>query len=434
MARRLLDHAAVSEQVAQNQSGAAYRIARNALSILLGDAAGEVLTGYAIVLAVVSLGPSGFGTLSEAQAFMEPFDALAALGLGNVAITVAAARGKFDGVLRGTIWGIRCVSAILAATIGISIAFVSGRGNLWPLLLVIGVGMLATPASVAANLPYQYNQAVHRRIAIPFVVGLVRVGTAYAALKLMNRPIGYQLSGLCAGVAAAGINNWWVKRHFPDAPRFDWSLAKRLLVLGWPAAVLEFVVAFYMRASYIFLHEAGHAVQGQYAAADRLLRPVLAISAAVFVSSLPTVAQLAAQREYGKLLTTYKRSVARVTIGLAPVVAASWFLAAWLLKRFAPEYTDAVTPFRIMIAGTFFLFLNQLSTTYIMALGKFRLIMCVALVNLAVYVVLASWLVPKYGATGAALATSLMEGVNTTMQLTIVGVLLKRVAGQGVVQ
>src|ERR1041385_7602956 len=35
----------------------ARRIARNALSILLGDAAGEVLVGYAIVLAAVSLGP-----------------------------------------------------------------------------------------------------------------------------------------------------------------------------------------------------------------------------------------------------------------------------------------------------------------------------------------------------------------------------------------
>ena len=78
------------------------RIVRNAASVVLGDAAGDVFAGYAIILAATSLGPAGFGRLSEAQAFVEPFDALAALGLGNVALTTAARRGACDGALRGT--------------------------------------------------------------------------------------------------------------------------------------------------------------------------------------------------------------------------------------------------------------------------------------------------------------------------------------------
>jgi hypothetical protein len=116
------------------KSGAGRRIARNAASIVLGDAAGEIVGGYAIVLAATSLGPAGFGRLSEAQAFMEPFDALAALGLGSVALTMAARRGDCDGALRGTVWGIRSLSTIVAAIIGLSMALATGRGYLMPLL------------------------------------------------------------------------------------------------------------------------------------------------------------------------------------------------------------------------------------------------------------------------------------------------------------
>lgn len=420
----------VPEPAPAKVHGATYRITRNVLSILAGDGAGEILTGYAIVLALVSLGPAGFGALSEAQAFMEPFDALAALGLSNVAITMAARRGRCDGQLRGTVWGMRVMSASVAAALGLLVAFWTGRAAHWPLLLVIAVGMLVSPTSFASYLPFQYDQAIHKRIAVPFAIGVVRLGTAYLALMLLNRPIGYQLSVLCAVFAAAGVNRWWAHRHYPDSPKFDWTLAKMLLRLGWPAAVLEFVVTCYTRASYFFLHDAGYAVQGQYAAADRLIRPVLAIAGALVVSSLPTIAQLAAKREFTKLVVTYKRAVVRVALALTPIAVAAWFLAAWLLRRYAPEYSDAVTPFRILVIGTFFLFLNQLSTIYIIALGKFRLIMSVALVNLAAYVPIAMYLVPRYGATGAALSTCLIEVLNAVMQLTITYVLLSRYSRQ----
>ncbi|MBI2389861.1 MAG: hypothetical protein HYV09_09735, partial [Deltaproteobacteria bacterium] len=43
------------------------KIVRNAASILLGDAAGEVLTATAIALAAIKLGRAGFGRSSDAQ-------------------------------------------------------------------------------------------------------------------------------------------------------------------------------------------------------------------------------------------------------------------------------------------------------------------------------------------------------------------------------
>lgn len=405
---------------------ASFRIARNAASILLGNAAGEVLAGYALVLAAVSLGPSGFGTLSEAQAFMEPFEALAALGLGSVAITLAAQRGECDGTLRGTVWGIRSVSGVLAAGSGIGIAAISGRWQLWPLLCTFAAGMLFTPLSAISTLPYQYHQTIHRRIAIPFLVAAVRLGAYYVALWTLNQPLGYQLGALAATISAALIQRAWARRDYPEPLRFDATLARQLLTLGWPAAVLEFVVSCYTRASYFLLHHSGSAVQGEYAAADRLTRPLLALGAAVFVSSLPTIAQLAVKRDWSALRTAYRKTVGRVALALAPVLVVAWYLSAWLLTRYVPAYRDAVWPFRILMVGTFFMFLNQLSSAFIMAMGKFRVIMTVAIINLAVYLSLAPGLIPRYGASGAATATTVMEGLNTLMQLAVVYWLLRQ--------
>ena len=405
---------------------AARRIVRNAASIVFGDAAGEVFVGYAIVLAAGSLGPAGFGRLSEAQAFMDPFDSLAALGLGNVAIMMAARRGDCDPSLRGTVWGIRTISAVLAALMGIAIALATGRGALLPLLLVLAIGMLVDPASVVALLPFQFNQAIHRRIAVPLVVGLVRLGGAYLAFSFLRRPVGFQLAALAAVSVGAVINWALARRVYGGGLHFDRTLAIEMLRLGWPAAVLEFLVTLYTRAAYFLLHDAGFAVQGQYAAADRLLKPVMAVASAVFLSSLPTVAGMVAARRYASLQSSYRRSVLQVSLGFTPVAALAWGLAGWLLYRFAPAYSGAVWPFRALIVGAFFMFLNMLSTTYIVSLGQFRTMMIVSIFNLFVYLLLAWQLIPRYGALGAAISTAAMEAVNTLVQLSIVYRLLAR--------
>ncbi len=408
------------------QMSAGRRIVRNAASIVLGDAAGEIFVGYAIVLAAGSLGPADFGRLSEAQAFMEPFDSLAAFGLGNVAITMAARRGNCDGTLRGTVWGIRTISAAMAALLGVSMAIATGRGSLLPVLIVFAAGMLISPATVVALLPFQFHQTIHRRVAVPFVVGLVRLGGAYLAFRFLRRPIGFQLAMLGAAFVGALINRAWAGRVYADRLRFEKHLAFAMLRLSWPAAVLEFFVALYTRAAYFFLHDAGAFAQGQYAAADRLLKPVMAVAGAVFLSSLPTVASMVTKREDLALQATYRRSVLQVTLGFLPFGALAWLLAEWLLRRFAPAYSGAIWPFRTLIVGAFFMFLNMLSTTYIVALGRFRTMMIVSVFNLLVYLLLATQMVPVYGAVGAAIATASMEAINSIVQLTIVFRLLSR--------
>jgi O-antigen/teichoic acid export membrane protein len=60
-----------------------------------------------------------------------------------------------------------------------------------------------------------------------------------------------------------------------------------------------------------------------------------------------------------------------------------------------------------------------------MALGRFRVVMGVAIVNLVVYVSVATALVPRFGARGAASATCSMEVLSMAIQLSIMWFLFR---------
>lgn len=402
------------------------RIFRNASSLLISGGIGEVLTTYAVGLSAIALGPAGFGTLAEAQAFMDPFETLAGFGLVQVSITIAARNGSCDGTVRATIMGLRFAFAFAAILTAFSVAAATGRSALAPLLLLLAVNSLVSPVAHAATLPFQCDQSMHRLIGVPFLAGVIRVATTYLAYWLICTPAGFQLSATIAAIATAALSFFFARRYYPANLRFDRVLARQLLAIAWPVATLEVIVMVYCRGSYFLLHNAGPTVQGEFAAADRLVKPILALAGAIVVSSLPTVAGMAGRREFVELLRAYKRSCLRICLILAPLTVAACFAMPYLLRRYAPEYANASSSFRILTVGAVFMFINQLSSAFIISLGKFRLIMAIGFTNLIVYFAVATYLIPRYAAPGAAVATAITEAGNTILQSMAVIFLLKQ--------
>jgi O-antigen/teichoic acid export membrane protein len=402
------------------------RIVRNAAGILLGSASGEILTGYALVLSALTLGRAGFGKLSSAQALVEPFEQLASFGLALVAVAKASERGGCDGELRGTTLGIRLSFGVLASLAAIALAFATGRGDSFGILVVVCLGMLCTQGTAVALMPFEFDQAMHKPVAFPFLASVVRLATAYLAVYCLATPVGFQLSGLAAGLTSLALNVWLSRRLYRARFSFDWRLGRELLQAGWPIAAIQFIGMMYMRGSYFLLHSADLGAQGEYAAADRLVRPVLTLGGVLFMSSLPTLATLASEGRYAQMMAAYKKTVLRVVLVALPALGAVWVSAPWLLRRFVPDYAGATWPLRLLSIGTIFMCLNQLAGTFVYALQRQKLIMWVALANFVSYFSLALFLIPRYGATGAAGATMLMEGLNTLQCMAIVVYLLRR--------
>jgi hypothetical protein len=187
---------------------------RNASSILVSNAAGEILSTFAVGLAALSLGPTGFGTLAEAQAFMDPFETLAGFGLIQVSITLAAARGGCDATLRTTVMVLRLGFAAVAIAVAFGVAMVTDRGALAPLLLLLAINSLVSPLTQASTLPFQCEQSMHRLMTVPFLSSIVRVGTSYVAFWLLCTPFGFQVSATVAAVVTALLTYLFARRYY----------------------------------------------------------------------------------------------------------------------------------------------------------------------------------------------------------------------------
>lgn len=394
------------------------RIGRHAGSILLGSAAGEVLAGYAVVLAALALGPSGFGLLSAAQAFIDPFDMLAGFGLAQIVITVAAQRGGCDETLRGTVLVIRGTLAVVTVVLSLSAASLTGRQDLLPVLFLLCVNTLLMPFDTWAVMPYDFEQTAHRRITFPFFAGVVRLTTAYAAYSFHRSPVAFQASSLAAGLSSIALNVWAARRHYPARFSFDRALGKKLLWLAWPAAILEVTAMTYLRGAYFLMH-AHPAAMGEYAAAEKLVRPILTIGGVFIMSSLPTMARMAQESGVASLRAAYVKVLARMIAVLAPIVALAWLAAPFVLHTLVPSFSGAVWPFRVLTLSILPIFLTQFSFVIVVSLGRLYLVTVVAIFNALFYFTLASALIPRYSASGAAVATTVMESVNTVLQMSL---------------
>lgn len=403
-----------------------HRIARNAASLLVSSVAANVFTAYALALSALSLGAARFGALNEAQAWMEPFRTLTLFGMGVVTMTLAAKRGGVDGALLGTASVIHLAFALVSSVLAVGIAAFGHKADV-AVTLVVAVELLLVPLNAPANVPLQFDQAMHKTIAIPSVAGALRLGLLYVAISKMNTPAGHQLAATAAGLVGTALTLRVARRAYRLGWTFEAPLARQMLALAWPAAVLEVVVMIYSKASYQFLKTVDDpTAAGVYALADRFSAPVLSLASAVVASSLPSVARMAASGDTHGLWGVYRKAIRRSLQVLVPVAVLAALAAPWLLARFFPDYVGAEMPFRLLLVGVLFMFLNQISSMFIIGVGRFRMIMSVAIVNLFVYLALATVLVPRYKAAGAALSTTLMEGVNAGVQLVLVAYLLRR--------
>lgn len=407
------------------EASAPVRIARNVVSILAGDAAGEAINTIVTGRQAVALGPEKFGALSAAQAFVDPFRAIAAFGLSVVAVTVASKRGGPDGTLVRTLVALFTVFSLLSSTLAVSISQLTGYGGSLSLVLSASFAVLPVVAMNAAKLPAQYEQAMHKLVALPLVIALSRWALVEGAIHTSNTALAHQWALTIAAVIGVLATAWVVSKLYNLEGAASRSVARELLQLAWPIAVLDVTVTIYLKAAYLLLRDRGDAVLGAYAAAERLAQPIVGVSAAIVASALPIVSKAAQDGDASALSAVYRSTIRRAVVALLPVLSLSAAVAPWAIARFAPQYAHASRPFQVLLIGGLFMFLNQLSSMFIVGIGRVRALMVIALFNLAVYFALATKLVPLYGATGSAIATTVMEGVNCAMQLIVVRALLK---------
>jgi len=403
----------------------------DALSLLVTKATFIGLRLFVLYLVAASLGSAEFGPIAFALTASEIVRFAADWGIDTLSLRFfsnpdhAAASLKFRSVVR-----IKIVSGLiaLAASAGIILAF-TGVSSLLTALLVAATAV----TSLWLNLAINWLQA--RGILRP------------AALRM-------SVLGIVAGGAQVGVHlaGWGYEARFGVMVGFEVAMAALMLKLAFgdlaarsgandpdtaatwlrastPIALANILALSYARFDQIYIRMFfSSAILGQLALAARLTEPLLFVAASMTSTIYARASTIVWRGDgiapLGRMVRKWIAAALVLSIGTAVVLAVAGHYG---LRQFFPAYRHTPTFLWIALAALPFRCVNLCLTVFIQALGEFRRMLTINLVNFANIAVLVVLGGHAYGFIGAAIAVLIGEMLNSFIQArTLVTLLRKR--------
>lgn len=387
------------------------RLSQNTLALLLSNGGSALLSFLLSVLIGRVLGEGGLGTYAAALAWVFPLSLLTEFGLGTL-------------ITRDVAQSLESAHATLRATVQARLLLGGGAASglflLAPLLsddalLVQGL-QLSAPLILIVPL-YSAFTAVFRAHQRMRPIAVLNLGMLLAQVMLTTLVF---LAG--GGILAALLVNtltsygqlvaaWAVYRRAYYQPSKEHIASLSLLKRAYPFAIAALLAAVQMRLNVILLEQwVGVGAVGLFAAASRFVEAGRMLPHAFFDALFPLLASLAERP------AALERLFRRVLLGLLAfglVFAVGMQLAAeWLIRvSYGEAFADAAMVLQIAAWGLIPLLLKGGRTLYWYAQGKEQFVNAVTLLVIFVQLAAAWWLIPRYGAVGAALTSVLAESV-----------------------
>ncbi|GAK57155.1 polysaccharide biosynthesis protein [Candidatus Vecturithrix granuli] len=258
----------------------------------------------------------------------------------------------------------------------------------------------------------------------------MKEGSLFAAILVFS---GSQMIYLLS-ILFALVDLWRSQPEMGNEPiAEETNLRSRMFEYGTSMAIASlfsmvtwnFIEVFFL--DYFWSDKSGYAAELAYY--------TLAISLAMFpvrlsrMSSetlLPAFSELYGGRELDRLSRGYETAtVLSTVIGIFPCVMA-WVLAPSLLAVLFPlELLPTVIPFRLLLIPSFFLAISYPGGAALPAIEGHRFFLKWAVMAALVNLVLDVWLIPKWGAVGAAAVNMLLQTAGSIASILYVGIYRK---------
>ncbi|MBT9589510.1 MAG: flippase [Thiobacillus sp.] len=358
------------------------------------------------IYVVRSLGVSRFGELSYLLAILGLVVVAADFGLRRVLLVSFG--GSASGALVSATLLLKTVVAVLLGAASYVAFLQSGEAGFLALVLFCVFAPLEVYAFVMqAELRNDLLAKIRTGLALAGAgarVWLCLEGMGSINLLLLTYVAQSVLLSLAAWAWTASDDKrtWHVSfSHFSRV----WRLSKIVFSKSIYFFFSMLVIQAHYRVDQIMISEiAGSAELGIYSAAYKLVEQLLMIPAIISAVLLPQMALNRKNRE----LTWNRLSMIYGTTMLASIgVAIPLMLMADPLIRlaFGAEFSAAGGVLFYLMLGVPFLFLANMSGLYFTVFGQERQAFIRNLSGLAVNVALNLFMIPRYGATGAALST-----------------------------
>lgn len=388
---------------------AGYLIVGKIVQMLFGLIVGLLTARY--------LGPSNYGLINYANAYIGFFAALCTLGINNVLVKEFVDHPGEEGKVIGTTLGLRAVSSILCSIAIIAISSVLDAGEPTTILIVAlsSVGMVF---QIVETFNYWFQSRLESKVTAFSTLIAYLVSTAYKIYLLATgKPVTYfaltaSLDYLCLGV----LLYTQYRKHKGGRLCFSWRYGKLILSRSHHFILSSIMVAVLGQTDKLMLkHIFGDAETGYYATAVALCGMWCFILRAVIDSVQPSIMQ-AAKDKNEALFRKRNVQLYAIVFYMSVFVSLGFSVMADGIINilYGESYLPAATPLRIVTWYTAFSYLGSARNAWIVSKERQKYLFTIYGGSAIANVGLNCLLIPSMGASGAAIA-SLVAQVFTTL-------------------
>ncbi|WP_369920499.1 flippase [Marinomonas polaris] len=355
------------------------------------------------------LGPEQFGLFSYAQSFTFLFAAIATLGLDGIVIRELIKDASRFNVLMGTAFFLKLIgAALLFPILFFAINFTNNDSFTNWLIFIIASSTIFQSFNVIDF--YCQSKVLSKYVAWTNSISLLISSVMKITLILNDAPLVFFAYVVLfdAIVVSLGLIYFYTKKMHLDFScwRFNFSMARELLMDSWPLILSSIVVSIYMKIDQIMIKEMMNPeAVGQYAAAVRLSEVWYFIPVTIVGSVFPAIinAKKVSIELYCFRIKKLYTSMIWMAISIAlPMTFLSKYI---VLLLYGNDYQLAGDVLMIHIWTGIFVFLGVAFSQYLisenLAMKSFYRTATGATVN----IFLNFLLIPYYGIVGAAMAT-----------------------------
>jgi len=384
---------------------------------LIGGKVAQMLINLVVgLLTARYLGPSNFGTINYAAAYVAFFSAFCTLGINSVLVKEFVQRPGEEGTIIGTSVFLRAASSILSAVTIICVVAVLDAGE--PVTIaVVALSTIGMVFHVLEVFNFWFQSRLESRVTAIVSLIAYAITAAYKVILLVTGSgvipfaIATSVEYICVGLMLL----FAYKKHRGGKLRISIPYGKELLKISCYFILPSLMVAVYSQTDKIMLKQMiSDAEIGFYATAVSLSSVWCFVLQAIIDSVYPSIMQAFGKDE--QVFQKRNKQLYAIVFYLSLTVSLGITLLAKPIIHimYGAEYLPAVAPLRIITWYTAFSYLGVARNPWIVCQNKQKYMLHIYTTSALANIILNVIFIPMWGASGAA-AASLIAQVLTTM-------------------
>ncbi|MGB0562739.1 MAG: flippase [Spirulinaceae cyanobacterium] len=355
------------------------------------------------------LGPEDFGLYNYIIAMVSLFIPLGKLGLDNIIVRDIARDVEQKNATLGTGLVLKMSGSIVAAIAVLLTVFLLKPDSPQTHLLV-GIFAIATGFRSFDVIEYWFQSQVQSkymvwaRNLVYITINLLKVVMIQLQAPLLVFVIILALEQIFTAIGMICAYQWQGNRI--QKWRMQGQRAISLLKDSWPLLLSGIVIIIYMGIDKVMLEQmAGLKAVGLYSAAVKISEMWYFVPISIVNSVFPSVVQA---KEMGERI--YQRRIQKIfnlmtLIGYAVAIPMTFLSVFFVTFLYGPNFESAATVLTIHIWAGIFVSLGVARESWLTTEGLMKFSAATAAVGAVINVILNWLLIPKYGGSGAAIAT-----------------------------